>query len=310
MGKRKAFTPLEGPRLAGTQISRIQKVPKFLTALLTGFTLIELLVVVAIIALLMGILMPALQRVRKQSRTVACLTKLKQWALYFSMYTEDYDGYFMEGFTGRPGPDDDNRWIRAMGTYYKWDSDLTCCPEATKPWFLENGTPTGLRGTFRGSTSAWGYYGPGTAHERIGWLKPMRGSYGINGWCNNPRPEVNASGTFQTNHWRTPNVKGAGYVPLFLDAQRYNFWPQHTEPPPEFDGQVWEGNTNMSRVCLNRHKGFVNGIFLDFSARKIGLKELWTLKWHRKCSTAGPWTLAGGVQPSDWPEWLRPFKDY
>ena len=57
-----------------------------------AFTLIELLVVIAIIALLMAILMPALQRVKKQARTVVCLTKLKQWAIYFSMYAEDYDG--------------------------------------------------------------------------------------------------------------------------------------------------------------------------------------------------------------------------
>ena len=275
-----------------------------------GFTLIELLVVIAIIALLTAILMPALQRVRKQSRTVACLVKLKQWGIYFSMYAEDYDGYFMEGWQGRTGTDENNRWVRAMGSYYNWDSDFTCCPEATKPWFLENGAPTGLRGTYRGSTSAWGYYGPGTGQQRLGWLKPMRGSYGINGWCNNPLPETNSSGTYQTNHWRGFNVRLAGYVPLFLGAQRYNFWPQPTDPPPVFDGEVWSGNENMSRVCLNRHKGFVNCLFLDFSARKIDLKELWTLRWHRSYNTAGPWTAAGGVQSSDWPQWMRSFKDY
>jgi len=42
----------------------------------------------------------------------------------------------------------------------------------------------------------------------------------------------------------------------------------------------------------------------------VGLKELWTLKWHRKYETAGPWTRGGGVQPSDWPDWMSELKDY
>ena len=45
-----------------------------------GFTLIELLVVIAIIALLLAILMPAMGRVKKQSRKVACQANLKQCA--------------------------------------------------------------------------------------------------------------------------------------------------------------------------------------------------------------------------------------
>jgi Tfp pilus assembly protein PilE len=58
--------------------------------------LIELLVVIAIIALLMAILMPALQRVRKQAKSVICQSNLKEWALIWAMYTEENNDEFPE----------------------------------------------------------------------------------------------------------------------------------------------------------------------------------------------------------------------
>ena len=66
----------------------------------------------------------------------------------------------------------------------------------------------------------------------------------------------------------------------------------------------------MRRVCLNRHSGAMCAAFLDISVRKIGLKELWTLKWNRDYVMTNAWTKAGGVQTSDWPQWMRVFKDY
>ena len=56
-----------------------------------AFTVIELLVVIAIIALLMAILMPALNKAKLQAKSVVCQSNVKQWALLWSMYTDDVE---------------------------------------------------------------------------------------------------------------------------------------------------------------------------------------------------------------------------
>jgi prepilin-type N-terminal cleavage/methylation domain-containing protein len=64
-----------------------------------GFTLIELLVVIAIIAILMAILMPALQRVKKQARAIICKNNLSQYGLASRMYLNDFEGDFPYSFS-------------------------------------------------------------------------------------------------------------------------------------------------------------------------------------------------------------------
>ena len=62
-----------------------------------GFTLIELLVVIAIIAILMAILMPALNRVKEQGKRAACMGNMKQLALTWIMYADDNDDRIVNG---------------------------------------------------------------------------------------------------------------------------------------------------------------------------------------------------------------------
>jgi len=79
-----------------------------------------------------------------------------------------------------------------------------------------------------------------------------------------------------------------------------------SNPPPAYEGS----RGSMRYFCMNRHNGHINSLFMDWSVRKIGLKELWTLKWSPDFDTANVWTRAGGALPDDWPEWMRGFKDY
>lgn len=60
-----------------------------------AFTLIELLVVISVIAVLMAVLMPGLQKARDAARRISCGSRLKQWGTAIQMYANDNDGVLM-----------------------------------------------------------------------------------------------------------------------------------------------------------------------------------------------------------------------
>jgi prepilin-type N-terminal cleavage/methylation domain-containing protein len=262
-----------------------------------GFTLIELLVVIAIIALLMSVLMPALGRVKKQAKSIACRARLREWGFLFKFYTDDNDGYFNNR--------DKVLWMPAMRPYYKDNWDMLLCPTATR--LMQN-------------SSDWGTFKAASLDSYVF-------SYGINSWTNSV--EQDRGSRWKEWFWRSvqnnttivPDTRETSgrpvptnKIPVFGDSTWYDAWPRDTdEPSPTMDAfGIGDRGTSgeMNHFCIDRHDGFINLLFMDWSARNVGLKELWTLKWHRGYVTNGAWTKAGSAMPDDWPPWLRNYRDY
>lgn len=138
-----------------------------------GFTLVELLVVAAVVAMLMGLVLPALESSRRAARGSVCGSNIRQLAMASRAYAVDHGGHFVpaaedifEGFGGRkrwhgvrisPGVSSDPRenWFDPakgpMAGYLGGDGKVKACPE------FGGFVVEGAANAFEAGTGGYGY---------------------------------------------------------------------------------------------------------------------------------------------------------
>ncbi len=254
---------------------------KILSGNRKAFTLIELLVVIAIIAMLLAILMPALNTVKKQASQVVCMANLSQWGLILTLYTEDNNGHFFAGYYDYADPNgvihqsgNADLWPYALQSYYEVPK-LKFCPSARDPW--------------------------GSKSDEV-----FSGSYGLNGWLGDtPGEVVQTEGHDTANSWRTMDHSGSSKIPLMADANWYTGRPESYDLPPKEEGKLFHDKTappiddinHMQRFSVNRHRKKLNVLFMDGTVKSTSPKKLWRLKWHQNFNTSAPLP--------EWPEWMN-----
>jgi prepilin-type processing-associated H-X9-DG protein len=250
---------------------------------------------------------------RQRAKEALCLSNLHQWGQMYSLFANDNDGELMgwNEYDWAGGEFVEHAWVPMMYPYYE-GFEMCLCPSATNLWSEAS--------TFSSPDAAWDF-----KYIMEGEIWPdvylyyqidgnwVYGSYGKNEWVTKPSDEFIEDDYYAwENFYHNVYVVNGYEVPLFGDCNFMAGFPHAWDEPADtrFHGPVDGGGGEINRWNIARHGLSVNMLFLDWSARKVGLRELWMLKWSRETLEGEPtWGNLNIVpdpdNPEHWPEWMR-----
>jgi len=214
-----------------------------------GFTLIELLVVISIIAMLMGILLPALNRARQQAKKLICTSNMRQIGIATQGYIIDSESRLPPSSCHINNPD--QYWLRVLSKY-TGEQLLFHCPSDKSKNFVDWNKPLNQQQDKRYSSFA------GNAL-----LDTVCFRYG---------------GT--TNRYnRVDSIRKPMYCIWISEApDTENFQlADHIHP------ESWEGSVEYAKtfVAWDRHMGKSNYLFADGHVETLKFED--TYEWPGKC---------------------------